>query len=403
MQKYIRLHRSSLLQLRQCFVRSQYTSTKTESKLGQDSHEQYDPESNLLRQKQFNQNITKQLRSFMRLSGDNFTKFDAILKNPLTAKEKLLDEKLSEFLEEFSNTTAYEHVQYSTSYSTPLTSDRTGAAIDKFPFLETSSSDKSYTPQELFLRQLNHSKHMARLGATLRSLYFPQRDISNPLSLDRITIKKLMESNVHLGQSVSLLRPSNQQYIYGEYKGIHIIDLNKTLTHLKRASSVIEKISEKGGIILYIGTKPNQKVALERAAKRSNGYYVASRWIPGTLTNSTEISSVWGRHEVDAADLPTGRQLKADEKSKIVKPDLLVILNPNDNRIALYEAMKSRIPTIGIIDTDSESSLVTYPIPGNDDSFRSVNLILGVLSRAAERGLTRRLRQNNRVNIESTT
>ena len=93
-----------------------------------------------------------------------------------------------------------------------------------------------------------------------------------------------MEAGVHLGQSVSLWRSSTQPYIYGEYNGIHIIDLNKTLALLRRAANVIEGIVERGGIVLFLGTRDGQKRALEEAAKRVHGYYVSSRWIPGTLT-----------------------------------------------------------------------------------------------------------------------
>ena len=183
----------------------------------------------------------------------------------------------------------------------------------------------------------------------------------------------------------------DRPYIYGEYKGIHIIDLNKTLSSLKRAAKVVEGVAERGGTILFLGTREGQKRALQEAARRTHGFYVSTRWIPGTLTNPTEISNVWERHEVDHGDMPTNRPLTADEAASIVKPDLLVVLNPTENRNALNEAMQARIPTIAIIDTDSEPSLVTYPIPGNDDSLRSVNLLVGVLSKAGEIGLQSRL------------
>ena len=113
------------------------------------------------------------------------------------------------------------------------------------------------------------------------------------------------------------------------------------------------------------------------------------------MTNSTEISGIWEKQEIDSNDNPTERALSPNETSKQVKPDLLVVLNPTENRNALLEAIKSRVPTIAIIDTDSEPSLVTYPIPGNDDSLRSVNFLLGVLARAGQRGLQNRLARNN--------
>ena len=349
-----------------------------------------DPETFLLRQRQFNNRILDQLRALNHVPITDLPQVQSMLSQPLTEREKQLDEELSAFLREFS-TSNKQSLSRTGHSSSPTASSAIVGQLEKYPYLEPSPSDKPYTPQELFLRQWQHSSHTAKLGADIRKVYFPQRDISNPLSIDKITIKKLMEAGVHLGQSTSLWRSSTQPYIYGEYNGIHIIDLNKTLAHLRRAANVIEGIVERGGIVLFLGTRDGQKRALEEAAKRVHGYYVSSRWIPGTLTNPTEISGVWEKQEIDFYDRPTGRVLSSEENMSIVKPDLLVVLNPTENRNALREAMKARVPTIGIIDTDSEPSFVTYPIPGNDDSYRSVNLILGVLARAGERGLRTRL------------
>ena len=348
-----------------------------------------DPETFLLRQRQFNNRILDQLKALNHVPVTDLPQVQSMLNQPLTEREKQLDEELSAFLREFS--TSNKQTTSQTGQGSPTASSAIVGQLEKYPYLEPSPADKPYTPQELFLRQLQHASHTAKLGADIRKVYFPQRDISNPLSIDKITIKRLMEAGVHLGQSVSLWRSSTQPYIYGEYNGIHIIDLNKTLALLRRAANVIEGIVERGGIVLFLGTRDGQKRALEEAAKRVHGYYVSSRWIPGTLTNPTEISGVWEKQEVDFYDRPTGRVLSSEENMSIVKPDLLVVMNPTENRNALREAMKARVPTIGIIDTDSEPSFVTYPIPGNDDSYRSVNLILGVLARAGERGLRTRL------------
>ncbi|CAB4256866.1 similar to Saccharomyces cerevisiae YHL004W MRP4 Mitochondrial ribosomal protein of the small subunit [Maudiozyma barnettii] len=344
----------------------------------------------LVRQKQMNDSISARLKSLREVSVDELDELQKVLDKPLTAKEKQLDEELTSFLNEFSSASSL-----GSSPSVLSTGNNENASIggqlEQFPFLEPSSNDKPYTPQELFLRQLKHAKQSARLGADVTKVYNPNKDLSKPLSIDQVSITKLMEAGVHLGQSTSLWRSSTQPFIYGEYKGIHIIDMNKTLSYLKRASEVMEGIVERGGIILFLGTREGQKRPLEEAAKRVNGYYVSTRWIPGTLTNPTEISGVWEKLEVDMAEKSTGRLLSADENASIVKPDLLVVLNPTENRNALNEAMKTRVPTIGIIDTDSEPSLVTYPIPGNDDSYRSISLILGVLAKAGERGLKTRL------------
>ncbi|GME77635.1 unnamed protein product [[Candida] boidinii] len=97
------------------------------------------------------------------------------------------------------------------------------------------------------------------------------------------------------------------------------------------------------------------------------------------------------RHEVDFGDVPTARELTPDENIQLVKPDLLVVLNPLEGKVAIKEANQAKIPTIGIIDTNVDPDCVTYPIPANDDSNRSTNLICGVLARAGEAGYNRRL------------
>lgn len=394
--------------LRKLWKRSQSTSSTGRSATDSQETEPIDPvkavenggdsqkpvmdEVFSLRQKQFNDTIVEQLKILSQTNLDEVEKLGIDLNKPLTAKEKQLDEELTDFLRKYSQSNKLlntdENVQDNTR-----SIDVAAAQNKKYPYLIPSARDKPYTSQELFLRQMKHASHTAKLGAYIEKVYFPHKDIEDPPTAEKMSINKLLAAGVHLGQSKSLWRPSTQPFIYGEYRGIHIIDLNKTLAYLKRAAKVVEGVAERGGIVLFLGTREGQKRSLEEAAKRSHGFYISTRWIPGTLTNSTEISGVWERHEVDFADKPTGRVLTPDESLAIVKPDLLVVLNPTENRNALNEAMQVRVPTIGIIDTDSEPSLVTYPIPGNDDSLRSVNLLLGVLARAGERGVQNRLQK----------
>ncbi|CCH62690.1 hypothetical protein TBLA_0I00250 [Henningerozyma blattae CBS 6284] len=251
--------------------------------------------------------------------------------------------------------------------------------LNNFPFLEPSQYDKPYTKQELFLRQLKHSRSTARLGATIKNVYNPRMNLTNPINIQNLTIKDLFNANVHLGQSKSIINPSNKRFIMGTYMGLNIIDLNKTLISLKRAHTILSKINLKNGIILFIGTRNDHKEILKNVSNRlKNAYIVTNRWIPGTLTNPTEISNNWERIVITENGGNLTQKIITD--SEIIKPDLIVVLNPNENKIALREAMKCRIPSIGIIDTDCESSLVTYPIPGNDDSFRSLSMLVGVLT-----------------------
>ncbi|KAK5960346.1 mitochondrial 37S ribosomal protein uS2m MRP4 PWA37_002423 [Arxiozyma heterogenica] len=349
-----------------------------------------------------NESIVNRLKSLRYVNTDEEQNIRNLLNQPLNDKELQLDEELTKFLEEFKHLKEQQQQVLANNNNTNrsltgpfTTSSTTASTTTPFPYLKSvSKSNEPYSLQELYLRQLNHARVSASLGAQIKDTYQPHMDITCPPSVEETTIQKLMAANVHLGQSTSLYRSSTQSFIYGEYKGLHIIDLNQTLQYLKRACSIVEGVAENGGIILLLGTRPQWKVPLQTAARRMNGYFVSTRWIPGTLTNPTELSRIWDKQEIDQFDVPTGRTLTNDEMSCIVKPDLLIVLNPTENRNALYEAMKTRVPTIGIIDTDSEPSMVTYPIPGNDDSNRSVNLLLGILSRAGERGLNKRLKKN---------
>ncbi|ODQ57383.1 hypothetical protein WICANDRAFT_17924, partial [Wickerhamomyces anomalus NRRL Y-366-8] len=262
----------------------------------------------------------------------------------------------------------------------------------KFPFLIPSKKSEPYTSQELHLRREFFNSSNSKLGSNLTDVYIPHHEVFYPKSIKNVSISKLLAAGAHLGHSTSLFRPSTQPYILGSYKGIHIIDLEQTLSYLRTASKVVEGVAERGGIILFIGTRENLQRPLELAAERCGGYYVATRWVPGTITNCTEISS-WDRQEVDFEGVATGRVLNADEVKGLVKPDLVVILNPVENRVAVRECIQSRIPTIGIIDTDSEPSLVSYPIPANDDSVRCLTLLVGVLSKAGETGRLKRFKK----------
>lgn len=266
----------------------------------------------------------------------------------------------------------------------------------KFPALRPTPDYRPYSEQELFLRQLNYARNSGDLGSKVTKVYTPRDEVKSPKTVNEINISSLLAAGCHLGHSKAMWRPSTQPFIYGEYDNIHLIDLNETLSALKRATTIIKGVSSKGGVILYVGTLKNweQHRALEEAAKRSHGYYVSKRWIPGTITNFTEVTKQMekdDRIEIDMLDEPTERPVDHSLSEKIIKPDLVVIMNPVENRNCITECIKLRIPTIGLCDTDMEPSLLTYPIPCNDDSLRVSSFMLGILSKAAEEGLQIRL------------
>lgn len=270
-------------------------------------------------------------------------------------------------------------------------SKRPMSGTNQFPNVQKSEYDEPYTRQELYLRRMFHAQNLRNTGSSISNVYRPHEDTFHPPSVNEVSTATLLAAGAHLGHSTSLLRQNCQPYVYGVRDGIHIIDLDKTLVHLRRAASVVEGIAQRGGIILFVGTMKGQEHSLQVAAKRCGGYYVHTRWVPGTLSNSTQISQAWQRHEVDMADQPTSRKLSPNLKKTIIKPDLVVILNPVENRNLIHECLAAQIPTVGIIDTNSEPSLVSYPIPANDDSLRSCELILGVLSKSAQKGRDARI------------
>jgi small subunit ribosomal protein S2 len=262
----------------------------------------------------------------------------------------------------------------------------------EFPNVQPTEAGEPYSTQELYLRRLFHAGNTAGIGSVVKDVYRPHKDIFDPPNIRETSIASLLASGAHLGHSTALLRQNNQPFVYGIRDGIHIIDLDVTLTYLRRAAKIAEGIAERGGIVLFVGTMEGQERSLQVAANRAHGCYVHTRWIPGTLTNPTQISGAWDRLEVDMADSPTGRKLAPNLTKTIVKPDLVVILNPVENRNLINECIATRVPTIGIIDTNSEPSLVTYPIPANDDSLRATDLIVGVISKASQRGRQRRIK-----------
>lgn len=256
------------------------------------------------------------------------------------------------------------------------------------PHLVPSHPNEPYTASELALR-MKHYNGITATGSNLVGVHRPHKDVVNPPRAKDVTVKKLLASGVHLGRSTKLYCPESQGSIYGEYKGIHIVDLEKTLSALRSAARVVEKVVENGGIVLFVGLQSGQLRAVRNAAEKCNGSYVVKKWHAGAITNALELPKK--RFEIDMGDLPTGRELTQDEEKAVIKPDLMVVLNPESCAPALKEARQMRIPTVGICDTNCDPSLVNYAIPGNNASTRSVNLLVGVLGKAGEMGLKRRL------------
>jgi small subunit ribosomal protein S2 len=251
-------------------------------------------------------------------------------------------------------------------------------------------------PQDDAVAENHHTfKHIQKqthkLGSTIAPYYEPYKLISNPPAPKDVTLELLMASQSHMGHSTSLWNPANQRYIYGIRQGIHIISLEVTAAHLRRAARVVEGVAYHGGLILFVGTRAGQERCVVRAAELAKGCHLFERWIPGSITNGDQILTGCQIKAVDENDKEIKGYGEKLQDWTSLKPDLVLCMNPLENYILLHECGLNNIPTIGIIDTDADPTWVTYPIPANDDSIRCVNVIAGVLGRAGEEGQKKRL------------
>jgi small subunit ribosomal protein S2 len=253
-----------------------------------------------------------------------------------------------------------------------------------------------------------------------------------------VQVKDLIEAGVHFGHRASRWNPKMRPYIYGKRNLIHIIDLRETVRGLLRAYRYLAKVTSNGSLVVFVGTKRQAKETVEREAARSNMPFVSERWLGGTLTNYRTIRDRLKRlQELETMWLPAGENpAKVDlpsfmkgmlnesgkldltkapetapirgyskkmvatlsrELSKIQRnlqgiremnrlPDAMIVVDPHREHIAVKEAQRMGVSTVALIDTDSDPDTVDLPIPGNDDSIRSIELILGKLADAVLEG-----------------
>lgn len=221
-----------------------------------------------------------------------------------------------------------------------------------------------------------------------------------------IEVKELVDAGVHYGHRSSRWNPKMRPYIYGKRNLIHIIDLRETLRGLLRAYKYVTKIVSQGKLVMFVGTKRQAKEIVEREAKRCGMPCVNERWLGGTLTNFRTIRSRLQRL-AHLESLETTGQIHTYSKKMISSitrerkkidrnlsgirdmnriPEALIIIDPHKEHIAVKEARKMGVTVVALIDTDSDPDLVDLPIPGNDDSIRSIELILSKLAQAVIEG-----------------
>ncbi|EGP83698.1 uncharacterized protein MYCGRDRAFT_63449, partial [Zymoseptoria tritici IPO323] len=233
---------------------------------------------------------------------------------------------------------------------------------------------------------------LAGTGSVLSPHYKPYQLLSNPPYPRDITLELLIASQSHLGHATSLWNPANSRYIFGVRDGVHIISPDVTASHLRRACKIVSGVTERGGLVLFVGTREGHARAVVKAAGMAKGCHLFTKWIPGSITNGQQILGGCAKKVVNELDQEVeGFEAQLGSKAAL-KPDLVVCLNPLENYILLHECGLNNIPTIGIIDTDANPTWVTYPIPANDDSLRCVQVVAGVLGRAGQEGQEARAR-----------
>ncbi len=221
-----------------------------------------------------------------------------------------------------------------------------------------------------------------------------------------VTMKQLLESGVHFGHQTRRWNPKMKRFIFGERSGIYIIDLEQTQDLLERAHTFARNVAERGGSVMFVGTKKQCQDSVREEAIRAGMPYVSHRWLGGLLTNWSTISQRIRRlHELRAQKsggqlelLPTRERLAAE--AELVKleanlggvaemqrrPDAVVIVDLNKEAIGVREANRLGIPVIGLVDTNCDPDEAQYVIPGNDDAIRSCGLVLSVIADGIREG-----------------
>ena len=211
-----------------------------------------------------------------------------------------------------------------------------------------------------------------------------------------VGLQSLLESGVHFGHQTRKWDPRMEKYIFTVKDDIHILDLYKSAELLDEAKNFVQRIAANGGKLLFVGTKRQAQQGVIDAANATKGYYIDYRWLGGTFTNFTTIqkrieyliNTEEKRAKNQLNHLPKKELQKVDDKlAKLNKylggvkemmklPDAIFVVDIGKENIAIQEARKLKIPIIGIVDTDCNPELVDYPIPGNDDSIKSVRFLL---------------------------
>ncbi|MBS0335017.1 MAG: 30S ribosomal protein S2 [Proteobacteria bacterium] len=225
------------------------------------------------------------------------------------------------------------------------------------------------------------------------------------MALPEFSMRQLLEAGAHFGHQTHRWNPKMERYIFGSRSNIHIIDLSQTMPLLHQALVKVREVAAGGGRVLFVGTKRQASEPIATAARRCAQYYVNHRWLGGTLTNWRTVSGSIARlRELEGVlEGDSGRGTKellqlTRERDKLelslggIKdmggiPDLMFVIDTNKEAIAIQEARKLNIPVIAILDTNCSPDGITFPIPGNDDAARAIQLYCDLMADSVLDGL----------------
>ena len=238
--------------------------------------------------------------------------------------------------------------------------------------------------------------------------------------MSRTNFKELLQAGVHFGHLKKKYNPAMAPYVFMEQNGIHIIDLNKTVAMLEEAAAAMKQIAKSGKKILFVATKKQAKSIVAEAAKKLDMPYITERWPGGLVTNfSTIRNSIKKMDGIDKMKtdgtfdtLSKRERLQIDRTREkleinlgsIVKmnrmPAAIFIIDINKEHIAVKESAKLGIRSFAVTDTNTNPSLVNYPIPGNDDASKAISHIVDVVSKAISEGLSERSEEQDKKALE---
>ena len=225
--------------------------------------------------------------------------------------------------------------------------------------------------------------------------------------MTEISMKQLLEAGVHFGHQTSRWNPKMKPYIFGARNGIHIIDLQQTVTMFKDVDAVVRKLAASGGHVLFVGTKKQAQEAIKEEAERCGMFHVHNRWLGGTLTNFSTIRQSIERlrkleemeNDPKIVEALTKKEMLGlkREKEKLEQslggikgmrklPDAVFIVDPKQEEIAVKEARKLGIAVIAVIDTNCDPDMIDYKVPGNDDAIRAIRLFCAAIADAIIEG-----------------